>query len=162
MRMLVLAGAVAVAVVAVVVAVGLRLTGDDDPDWAEQATAACERGLGRARAVITAGGAIEPDEKRALALYAGATEIESDVLAELEALPRPSEDAKAIEEVLALVDESHRADLATIRRLRRAFDRALFERRVNGTVPVLAELSSRFGALGASGCVSYYDPDAYR
>ena len=45
--MLLLAGGVAVAVLAVVVVVGLDLIGEDEPEWAEQATAACERGLGR-------------------------------------------------------------------------------------------------------------------
>ena len=46
-------------------------------------------------------------------------------------------------------------------RLRRSFDRSVFERRVNETVPVLADLRSRFTALGATGCVSYYDPSSY-
>ena len=161
MRILVLAGGVALAVVVAVVAIGLRLTGDDDPDWAASATEICERGLSRARDALGAGEAIGPDDKRALDVYAGATEIESDVIAELEQLPRPAADEQAIAAALVVVNDSHREDVAAIRRRRRRFDRTLFERRVNETVPVLADLRSRFGALGASGCVTYYDPDAY-
>ena len=161
MRMLVLAGGVALAVVVLVVVVGLRLTGDDDPDWGARATEVCERGLSRAREALGAGESIGPDEKRALDVYAGATEIESEVIAELEDLPRPAADEQAIAATLAVVSESHADDVAALRSLRRRFDRALFERRVNETVPVLADLRTRFGALGASGCVSYYDPDAY-
>ena len=132
------------------------------PTGAQRATDVCEQGLSRARDALRAGDAIGPDEKRALDVYAGATEIESDVLAELEALGRPAADEQAIAETLAIVGDSHEQDLETIRSLRRKFDQALFERRVNATVPVLVELRSRFRALGASGCVSYYDPNAYR
>jgi hypothetical protein len=32
---------------------------------------------------------------------------------------------------------------------------------VNETIPVLTDLRSRFSALGATGCVSYYDPNSY-
>ena len=94
-------------------------------------------------------------------VFAGAAEIEADLLAELEALPRPSADDAEIERTLAVVADSHRDDLAVLARLRRSFDRRLFERRVNETVPVLADLRSRFTALGATGCVSFYDPDSY-
>jgi hypothetical protein len=100
-------------------------------------------------------------ERRIVEVFAGAAAIESDLLAELEALPRPSRDAEEIEEVLKVVAESHRDDLSVLEQLRRSFDRGVFERRVNETIPVLADLRSRFAALGAKGCVSYYDPDSY-
>ncbi len=161
MRMLLLAGGVAVAVLAVVVVVGLDLVGEDEPPWSEQASAACERGIERAREVISAGEAIANDEKRALDVYAGATAVEADVIAELDALPRPSADELAIERTLTIVAASHRADVAAIARLRRGFDRQLFEQRVNDTVPIVADLRSRFAALGAAGCIRYYDPAAY-
>ena len=83
------------------------------------------------------------------------------MIAELEELPRPAADEQAIAAALVVVNDSHRDDVAAVRSLRRQFDRALFERRVNETVPVLADLRSRFGALGATGCVTYYDPSAY-
>ena len=161
MRMLLLAGGVAIAVLAVVVVVGLELVGEDEPPWSEQASAACERGIERAREVISAGEAIASDEKRALDVYAGATAVEADVIAELDTLPRPSADELAIERTLTIVAASHRADVAAIARLRRSFDRQLFEQRVNDTVPILADLRSRFAALGAAGCIRYYDPAAY-
>lgn len=161
MRIALLAGAVAVAVLVAVVVVGLRLTGDDEPEWSEHATAACEQALGRGRDLVVSGAAIKPVERQVVEVFGGATEIESDMLAELEALPRPSADEEKIEQVLAVVADSHRDDLAVLARLRRTFDRGVFERRVNETVPVLADLRSRFAALGATGCVSYYDPNSY-
>ena len=159
--MLLLAGGVAVAVLVAVVVVGLRLTGDDEPEWSSPPTEACERALGRGRDLAAAGAAITPVERRVVEVFAGAAEIEADMLAELEALPRPSGDAEEIERVLAVVAESHQDDLAVLAKLRRSFDQRLFERRVNETIPVLADLRSRFTALGATGCVSYYDPNSY-
>ena len=161
MRMLLLAGGVAIAVLAVVVVVGLDLLGEEEPPWSEQASAACERGIAEARKVISAGEAIANDEKRALDVYAGATAVEADVIAELDALRRPSADELAIERTLTIIAASHRADVAAIGRLRRSFDPQLFERRVNDTVPILADLRSRFAALGAAGCMRYYDPVTY-
>ena len=159
--MLLLAGGVAIAVLAVVVVVGLRLTGEEKPRWSERASAACERGLAEAREIDMAGEAIASDEKRALDVYAGATGVEADVIAELEALPRPGADELAIGRTLKIVSDSHRADLAAIARLRRRFDRQLLERRVNDTIPILADLRRRFDSLGAAGCVRYYDPSSY-
>ena len=161
MRIALLAGAVALVVLVAVVVVGLRLTGDDEPDWAAEATAACERALGRGRELAVSGAAIRPVERQVVEVFAGSTEIEADLLSELEALPRPSADAEEIEQVLAVVADSHRDDLAVLAQLRRSFDRGVFERRVNETIPVLDDLRSRFTALGATGCVSYYDPDSY-
>jgi hypothetical protein len=161
MRMLLLAGGVAIAVLAVVVVVGLDLVGEDEPPWSEQASAACERGIEQARVVIAAGEAIANDEKRALDVYAGATAAEADLIAELDALPRPADDELAIERTLAIVAASHRADVAAIGRLRRSFDRQLFERRVNDTIPILADVRSRFASLGAAGCIRFYDPASY-
>jgi hypothetical protein len=161
MRMLLLAGGVAIAVLAVVVVVGLDLVGKDEPPWSERASAACERGIERAREVISTGEAIANDEKRALDVYAGATAVEADLIAELDALPRPTDDELAIERTLAVVAASHRADVAAIGRLRRSFDRQLFERRVNDTIPILADVRSRFASLGATGCIRFYDPASY-
>ena len=161
MRIALLAGGVAVAVLVAVVVVGLRLTGDDEPKWSEQATAACERALVRGRALVVAGAAIKPVERQVAEVFAGAIEVESDMLSELQALPRPSADDEEIERALAVVADSHRDDLAVLARLRRTFDRGVFEQRVNETIPVLADLRSRFNALGATGCVSYYDPNSY-
>ena len=161
MRIALVAGAVAVVVLVAVVVVGLRLTGDDEPEWSDQASAACERALGRGRELAVAGAAITPVERRVVEVFAGAADIESDLLSELEALPRPSADDEEIEQVLEVVADSHHDDLTLLAQLRRSFDRSLFERRVNETVPVLADLRSRFTALGATGCVSYYDPDSY-
>jgi hypothetical protein len=161
MRIALLAGAVALVVLVAVVVVGLRLTSEDEPDWAADATAACERGLGRGRNLVVSGAAIRPVERQVVEVFAGSIEIESDMLAELEALPRPSADDAEIEQVLAVVADSHRDDLAVLAQLRRSFERGVFERRVNETIPVLADLRSRFTALGATGCVSYYDPNSY-
>jgi hypothetical protein len=160
--MLLLAGAVAVAVLAVVVLVGLRLVDEDEAPWSERATAACERGLADARAAQSAGTAIAGAERRALQVYAEATRIEGGVLDELEALPRPAEDELAIERTLTILAKSHQADVAAVAKLRRRFDRVLFERRVNDTVPIAADVRSRFARLGAEGCVRYYDPESYR
>jgi hypothetical protein len=162
MRMLLLAGAVAAAVLAVVVVVGLRVLDEDEPSWAEQASATCDRALAEARAAVSAGESVAGTERRTLQVYAASTEIEAGVLAELEALPRPSEDELPIERTLALLTRSHRADVAAVERLRRSFDPQLFERRVNETIPVLADVRGRFMALGAAGCVRYYDPASYR
>ena len=97
MRIALLAGGVAVAVLVAVVVVGLRLTGDDEPKWSEQATAACERALVRGRALVVAGAAIKPVERQVVEVFAGAIEVESDMLSELQALPRPSADDEEIE-----------------------------------------------------------------
>lgn len=161
MRLLLLAGGVAIAVLAVVVVVGLDLVGGDEPTWSERASASCDRGLADARDVAAAGEAIVSDERRALDVYAGATEIEARVISELESFPRPEEDELAIERTLTIVTSSHRADLAAIEKLRRRFDPQLLKRRVNDTIPILADLRARFESLGAAGCVRYYDPASY-
>lgn len=161
MRMLLLAGAVAVAVLAAVVVVGMELTGKDDPSWAERAAAACERGLADAQAAVTAGDSIADVERRALQVYAAATEIEAVLLAELQALPRPAADELAIERTLAIVADSHREDVIAVERLRRGFDAQILQRRIDDTIPVLADLRRRFQSLGAEGCVRFYDPDSY-
>jgi hypothetical protein len=161
MRMLVLAGAVAVAVLAAVVIVGIRLTREDDPNWAERANAACERGRADSQAAVTAGKKIESVEDRALQVYAAATQIESALLAELHALPRPQEDELAIERTLAIISDSHQEDIVAVERLRRNFDPEILERRVNDTIPLLVDLRRRFESLGADGCVRYYNPSSY-
>lgn len=161
MRMLLLAGAVAVAVLAAVVIVGLRLVDEDEPTWPERASAVCEQGLEDNRAALSAGSAIAGAERRALQVYAETTRIEGGVLDELEALPRPAEDELAIERTLTVLAESHQADVAAVTKLRRQFDRVLFERRVNDTIRVLADIRSRFARLGADGCVRFYDPASY-
>ena len=144
-----------------VVVVGLRLTGDDEPKWSGCATAACERALGRGRELAVAGASITPPSRRVVEVFAGAAEIESDPLAEFEALPRPSADDEEIEETLAVIEESHLDDLAVLERLRRSFDQAAFERHADETDPILADLRARFTVLGATGCVSFYDPNSY-
>ena len=161
MRILVLAGAVAIAVLAAVVVVGVRLTREDDPNWAERATAACERGRADSQAAVTAGKKIENVEDRALQVYAAATQIESVLLAELQALPRPEDDELAIERTLAIIADSHQEDIVAVERLRRDFDPEILERRVNDTIPLLVDLRRRFDSLGADGCVRYYDPASY-
>lgn len=162
MRMLLLAGAVAVAVLAAVVVVGLRLVDEDEPSWAARASAACERGLADNRAALSAATAIAGAERRALQLYAETTRIEAGVLDDLEALPRPAEDELAIERTLTILAKSHQADVAAVAKLRRRFDRVVFERRVNDTIPILADVRARFSRLGAAGCVRFYDPASYR
>jgi hypothetical protein len=162
MRMLLLAGAVGVAALAAVVVVGLRVLGDDEPAWSERATVACDRGLAEARAAVSAGQQVAGTERRTLQVYAASTEIEAGVLADLEELPRPADDELAIERTLAILAESHAADVAAVERLRGQFDAQVLERRVNETIPVLASVRSRFTDLGAAGCVRYYDPDSYR
>ena len=161
MRMLLLAGAVAVAVLAGVVLVGFRLVGDDDPKWAEHASAACERGLEESRWAVAATRSVTPVEQRALQLFTAATEIESTVLAELQALRRPAADELAIGRALAIIAEAHNADLRLIGRLRQNFDERLFERRVTAALPVSDDLRRQFESLGADGCVRYYDPVSY-
>jgi hypothetical protein len=161
MRMLVLAGAVAVAVLAAVVVIGIRLTGEADPNWAERATDACERRHADSQAAVTAGKKIESVEDRTLQVYAAATQIESVLLAELQALPRPEEDELAIERTLAIISESHEEDIVAVERLRRDFDPEVLERRVNDTIPLVVDLRRRFDSLGADGCVRYYDPSSY-
>ncbi|MGH3072054.1 MAG: hypothetical protein ACRDNB_07260 [Gaiellaceae bacterium] len=162
MRMLLLAAAVALAALAAVVVVGVAVVGEDEPTWSERAGAACERGLADARAAVEAGETVDGAEQRALQVYAAATEIESRVLADLQALPRPADDELAIERTLAIVSESHRADVVAVERLRRDFDAELLEQRVNDTIPILVGLRERFRSLGADGCVRYYDPESYR
>jgi hypothetical protein len=162
MRMLLLAGGVAVLVLAAVLVVGLRVLGDDEPPWSERATVVCDRGLAEARAAVSAGEAVAGLERRTLQVYAASTEIEAGVLADLEELPRPAEDELAIERTLGILAQSHRADRAAVERLRRNFDSELLERRVNDTIPILADVRGRFMALGAAGCVRYYDPASYR
>jgi hypothetical protein len=162
MRMLFLAGGVAVAVLAVVLVVGLRVLGDDEPPWSERATEACDRGLAEARAAVSAGESIAGIERRTLQVYAASTEIEADVLDDLGELSRPTEDELAIERTLTILRRSHQADLVAVARLRRDFDAQLLERRVNDTIPILSDVRERFSALGAAGCVRYYDPASYR
>jgi hypothetical protein len=161
MRMLLLAGAVAVAVLAGVVVLGFRFVGDDDPKWAEHASAACERGLEESRGAVAATRSVAPVEQRALQLFTAATEIESTVLAELLTLRRPAADELAIRRALEIIAEAHDDDLVLVDRLRETFDAKLFEQRVNAAVPVSEDLRHRFESLGADGCVRYYDPASY-
>lgn len=162
MRMLALAGAVAVVVLAAVLVVGFRVLGEDEPTWGERATAACNRSLAEARAAVSAGESVAGVERRTLQVYAAATQIEAGLLDELEALPRPEADELAIERTLGILSRSHQADLVAVERLRRSFDPQLLERRVNDTIPVLADVRRRFAALDAPGCMRYYDPASYR
>lgn len=161
MRVLLLAGAVAVTVLAAVVVVGIRVTREDEPRWAERATAACERGIADSQAAVREGKKVENLEDRALQVYAAATQIESVLLAELQSLPRPADDELAIERTLAIISASHQEDVVAVERLRRDFDPQILERRVNDTVPLLGDLRRRFESLGADGCVRYYDPASY-
>ena len=160
MRMLLLAGAVAVAVFAGVVVAGFRFV-EDDPTWADHATAACERGLEESRAAVAAARPVVPVERRAVQLFAAATEIEATVIAELQSLRRPAADELAIVRALEIISDAHEDDLAFADRLRRNFDPQLFERHVNAALPVSEDLRRRFESLGASGCVRYYDPSSY-
>ena len=162
MRMLALAGAVAVAVLGAVLFVGFRALGEDEPTWGERATAVCERSLAEARAAVSAGEAVAGVERRAVQVYAASTQIEAALLDELGALPRPEADELAIERTLVILSRSHQADVVAVERLRRNFDPQLLERRVNDTIPVLADVRRRFGALRAAGCVRFYDPASYR
>jgi hypothetical protein len=161
MRMLLPAAAAAVVVLAAVVFVGLRVFGDEDSSWAERASEACEGGLSDTRALIAAAASVADPERRALQVYAGSTEVEAGVLAKLEALPRPGEEGVSIAETLRVVTASHRADQATLRRLRREFDVALLQRRIGRAADVLALARGRFASLGADRCVVYYDPASY-
>lgn len=162
MRMLALAGAVALVVLAAVLFVGFRVLGEDEPTWGQRATAACDRSLAEARAAVSAGEAVAGIERRTLQVYAASTQIEAGLLDELEELPRPEADELAIERTLGILDRSHQADKVAVERLRRSFDPQLLERRVNETIPILADVRKRFTALRAPGCVRYYDPASYR
>jgi hypothetical protein len=162
MRMLALAGAVALVVLAAVLFVGFRVLGEDEPSWGERATTACDRSLAEARAAVAAGESVAGVERRTLQVYAASTQIEAGLLTELEGLPRPEADELAIERTLGILTRSHQADRAAVERLRRNFDTQLLERRVNDTIPVLADVRKRFTTLGAPGCVRYYDPASYR
>ena len=121
MRIALLAGAVALVVLVAVVVVGLRLTGDDEPDWAAEATTACERALGRGRDLAVSGATIRPVERQVVEVFAGSTEIEADLLSEMLRGAAPSARGRRgkIERVLTVVADSHRDDLAVLAQLRR-------------------------------------------
>jgi hypothetical protein len=161
MRMLLPAAAAAVLVLAAVVFVGLRVLDDEEPAWAEQASAVCEGGLSDTRALIASAASVTDPERRFLQVYAGSTEVEAGVLATLQGLPRPAEEGVAIAETLRVVGDSHRADRAALRRLRREFDVELLQRRIDEAAGVLALARGRFASLGAEACVDYYDPASY-
>ena len=148
MRILLLVGAVAVAVFAGVVVAGLRLVEDDDAKWAEHAAAACERGLEESLAAVAASRSVVPVERRAVQLFAAATEIESTVIAELQSLRRPAADELAIVRALEILSDANGDDLVFVGRLRRNFDPQLFERHVNAALPVSEDLRRRLRVAG--------------
>jgi hypothetical protein len=160
MRMIVLLAGVAAAVLVAVVVLGRGAAADEEPPWAQRASAACERGLAEARRLVERSASLPP-QRRVIAEYGGATRIETGVIAELRALPRPRQDAAEIAAVLAVLDRSHAADVTAVARLERRFDETLLERRVNDTVAVAADLRARFIELGADGCARYYNPESY-
>lgn len=159
--MLLLAGAAAVVVLGVVVFVGLRVVGEDAPDWAERASATCENGVADTRALIVAAAAAESADARALQVYAGSVEVEAGVLARLEALPRPDDDAVEIEQVLEVIEESHQVDLELVDQLRDSYDGEALRRRLEDVEPLLPYIRTTFASLGADDCVVYYDPVTY-
>ena len=160
--MLLLAAAAAVVVLGVVVFVGLQVVGDDEPNWAEQANAACEGGVADTRALIgTVESSAQSNDDRALRIYTGSVEVEAGVLASLEALPRPEDDEVAIGQMLRLISDSHRDDLALVAQLRRRYDAEVLRQRLEDVEPLLPYLRSSFESLGASECVAYYDPVTY-
>jgi hypothetical protein len=161
MRMLLLAAAAAVVVLGAVLFVGLRVVGDDAPTWAERANAACEGGVADTRAVIGVADTSQTADERALRVYAGSIEIEAGVLARLEALPRPEDDAVVIGQTLRVIAESHRVDLDLVEQLRRRYDAEVLRRRLENVEPLLPYLRSSFESLGADDCVVYYDPATY-
>ena len=71
------------------------LVGDDEPNG-RAGDRGVRAGARRGRELAVAGASITPLERRVVEVFAGAAEIESDLLAELEALPRPSADDEAI------------------------------------------------------------------
>lgn len=162
MRLALLAGLVGIAVLVAVVVLA-REGGDAEAEepWGRRASAVCERGLTQARAVIAEAEEIADAEERALHLYRGATEVEADVLAGLEALPQPAGSHGEIESALQILRDSHDADVAAVAELERDFDASLLEQRVNETVPITADLRTRFLTLEADGCARYLNPSSY-
>ena len=160
--MLLLAAAAAVVVLGAVVFVGLRVVGDDEASWAEQANLACEGGVADTRALIgTVETSAQSNDDRAMRIYAGSVEVEAGVLARLEALPRPDDDEVAIAQTLRVISESHRDDLALVAQLRRRYDAEILRQRLLDVEPLLPYLRTSFETLGADDCVVYYDPATY-
>jgi hypothetical protein len=168
--------AVGVAVFAGVVVVGLRAVDSEaEPPpalplpkpqtWAEQASAYCANSLDTVRAKLTGaanGGTAtaEASRKTAVRLFVETTEIEGKLVALLRAIPKPRDRAK-VDEAVGYLAEQHAKDVLVGRRLQQRYDEKLLRKAVEEYEQVATRLRRLFRELGATGCVSYFNPSSY-
>jgi hypothetical protein len=166
--------AVAVSVFAGVVVLGLRAV-DSDPEptpvaapipkpvsWAERASAHCVNSLDTVRAALTnaASRPTESPKTRSVRLFVETTAIEGRLVANLRAIPGPPDRAKA-DEAIGRFAEQHAKDVLVGRRLQRRYDEQLLRRAVAEYEREATRLRGLFRQLGATGCVSYFNPSSY-
>jgi hypothetical protein len=175
-KFLVAAVAVGVAVFAGVVVVGMRAVDSETETapppplpkpqtWAQQASAQCANSLDTVRAKLTGaagtGTATAAASRRtAVRLFVETTEIEGRLVASLRAIPRPNDRAK-VDEAVGYLAEQHAKDVRIGRRLQQRYDEGLLRKAVEEYEQVATRLRRLFRELGATGCVSYFNPASY-
>ena len=126
--------------------------------WAARAGQHCRTSMGAVRAELAGAPGLETEEAAALRLYRETTRIEGELVERLRALTGAPDGAEEAVEQLA---GQHERDLKTVARLEREFDAPLVLREVTAYEELATRLRTRFGALGAEGCVRYLDPASY-
>jgi hypothetical protein len=175
-KLWVAAVAVGIGVFASVVVFGLRAVDSDaEPapaaaplpkpqSWAERASAHCVNSLDTVRAKLTGAasgtGTVEASRKTAVRLFVETTAIEGRLVANLRAIPGPVDRAK-VDEAIGRFAEQHAKDVLVGRRLQRRYDEQLLRRAVQEYEREATRLRRLFRELGATGCVSYFNPSSY-
>jgi hypothetical protein len=99
--------------------------------------------------------------ERAVRLFGVTTEIEGRLVALLRALPPAAADRETVDEVLDLLEQQYERDVETAAQLEQRYDAALLQREIAAYERRATRMRTLFGALGASGCVTYLDPASY-
>ena len=171
-------GAIAfgVAVFGAVVVVGLRAVDSEaEPapplplpkpqTWAEQASAQCTNSLDTVRAKLTGAAGTgtataAASRKTAVRLFVETTDIEGRLVSDLRAIPKGTNQAK-VDEAVGYLAEQHAKDVQVGRQLQQHYDEQLLRKAVQEYEQVATRLRRLFRALGATGCVSYFNPASY-
>ncbi len=176
-KFLVAAVAVGIAVFGGVVALGLRAVDSEaEPtpaaaplpkpqSWADRASAHCVNSLDTVRAKLTGAAGngtatAAASRKTAVRLFVETTAIEGRLVANLRAIPAPPDRAK-VDEAIGRFAEQHAKDVVVGRRLQRKYDEQLLRSAVKVYEREATRLRTLFRQLGATGCVSYFNPSSY-
>ena len=130
--------------------------------WSQKASDHCRDAIASIRAELSGATGLASTAERAVILFGATTEIEGRLLRLLRALPPTSRERMRVEDTLDLLEKQYKRDVATTAKLERQYDFTLLNQEVLAYEQVANQMRTRFGGLGAQGCVDYFDPETYR